>query len=578
MQVSAAELTTGPFPDRVGKYELLLPIGTGATATVFLARTRGVAGFEREVALKLVHAHLRADEESKLHLLDEARLAARIRHPNVVPVTEVESDPFGVFLVMDYVEGETLSGLVRVLREKNQRFPPRLAARIVNDALAGLHAAHELRDNEGQLVGLVHRDFSPQNILVGIEGVTRLADFGVAKAASRAVRTKTGLVKGKIAYMSPEQARGHRLDRRCDVWAAGVVVWELITGRRLYEHEDEVATLLSIVTQEPPRLREVIRGVPSAIEEAVTYALTSDLNNRCPSAEALRSLLEAAWQEIGGMASTSEVAAFVRATVGDKLSERRALAARRQQPAPPVSDVAPRPLLLSAGPAAPPAALPRDEATKTAISAAVPAAPAPSVPEVRSPFWRKRPFVVGAVAATVAFGTVALQLAPSGGEAPALEATDMSASGPNVRAAATNTASDVVGAVEPAGAAGLESTSTAAIGANDAAAKRKAGAAEPSRSPAATSATTASDDPGAASDGEASERDPTKEGRTAQRGSERSKASTKRTETTRRAKRTRPKRSASPEPAAPRAEPERATPKPAVAAPTRLAPSPYQEE
>jgi eukaryotic-like serine/threonine-protein kinase len=138
---------------------------------VYLARTRGVAGFEREVALKLVHAHLRADEESRLHLLEEARLAARIRHPNVVPVTEVDADAVGVFLVMDYVEGEALSGLVRLLRDHNHRLPTRLIARIMNDALAGLHAAHELRDKQGQLVGLVHRDFSPQNILVGIEGV-----------------------------------------------------------------------------------------------------------------------------------------------------------------------------------------------------------------------------------------------------------------------------------------------------------------------------------------------------------------------------------------------------------------------
>jgi eukaryotic-like serine/threonine-protein kinase len=410
--VSAAEPQPGHFPDRVGKYELLMPIGTGATATVFLARTRGVAGFEREVALKLVHAHLRADEESKLHLLDEARLAARIRHPNVVPVTEVESDPFGVFLVMDYVEGDTLSGLVRVLKDRNQRLPPRLAARIMNDALAGLHAAHELRDTDGQHVGLVHRDFSPQNILVGVEGVTRLADFGVAKAASRAVRTKTGLVKGKIAYMSPEQARGHRLDRRCDVWAAGVVVWELITGRRLYEHEDEVATLLSIVTQDPPRLRDVIRGVPSAIEEAVSYALTSDLNARCPSAEALRSLLEAAWQDIGGMASTTEVAAFVRATVGPKLNERRALAARpRTRTVPTPGDVgldAAQPAALRAPSVPPP--LPKDEATKTAISAAVPAAALRGPVSGRRRLWRERALLIGGAVTLLSLGALALPL------------------------------------------------------------------------------------------------------------------------------------------------------------------------
>jgi serine/threonine-protein kinase len=337
-----------------------------------------VAGFEREVALKLVHAHLRADEESRLHLLEEARLAARIRHPNVVPVTEVDADSVGVFLVMEYVEGEALSGLVRLLRDQNHRLPPRLIARIMNDSLAGLHAAHELRDSHGQFIGLVHRDFSPQNILVGIEGVARLADFGVAKAASRTVRTKTGLVKGKVAYMSPEQARGHKVDRRCDVWAAGVVVWELITGRKLYDHEDDVATLLSVVTEEPPRLASVMQGVPPALDEAVAYALTSDVNNRCPSAEAFRCLLESAWDECGGMASTPELGAFVRQTVGHKLAERRALTARSRATATtttPAINAGP-PSAVSPTSASPPAESPRapEDGTKTAISAAVPAA------------------------------------------------------------------------------------------------------------------------------------------------------------------------------------------------------------
>lgn len=338
---------------------------------MYLARTRGVAGFEREVALKLVHAHLRADEESRMHLLEEARLAARIRHPNVVPVTEVDSDSCGVFLVMEYVEGEALSGLVRLLRDSNHRLPTRLIARIMNDALAGLHAAHELRDPQGQPVGLVHRDFSPQNILVGIEGVARLADFGVAKAASRTVRTKTGLVKGKVAYMSPEQARGHKVDRRCDVWAAGVVVWELVTGRKLYDHEDDVATLLSVVTEEPPRLGSVLQGVPASLDDAVAYALTSDVGSRCPSAETFRQMLESAWDECGGMASTTELGAFVRQTVGQRLAERRALIqrGRTSNPGEPVLSGA-----AFAAVAAASAEVAREDGTKTAISAAVPAA------------------------------------------------------------------------------------------------------------------------------------------------------------------------------------------------------------
>jgi serine/threonine-protein kinase len=374
---------------------------------VYLARTRGVAGFEREVALKLVHAHLRGDEESRLHLLEEARLAARIRHPNVVSVTEVDADAVGVFLVMDYVEGEALSGLVRMLRDHNHRLPTRLIARIMNDALAGLHAAHELRDKQNQLVGLVHRDFSPQNILVSIEGVARLADFGVAKAASRTVRTKTGLVKGKVAYMSPEQARGHRVDRRCDVWAAGVVVWELVTGRKLYDHEDDVATLLSVVTEEPPRLAQVLQGVPASLDEAVAYALTSDVTRRCPSAETLRCMLESAWDECGGMATPAELGAFVRQTVGHKLAERRTLALRGRSGSSPDLTVpgSSAPLTPGTDPELP---APREDGTKTAISAAVPAAEQRRTPSPTPP-WR-RPWGV-AVAAAAAVAAVALGIA-----------------------------------------------------------------------------------------------------------------------------------------------------------------------
>jgi eukaryotic-like serine/threonine-protein kinase len=418
--VSAASSTAGAFPERVGKYELLLPLGTGGTATVYLARTRGVAGFEREVALKLVHAHLRADEESRLHLLEEARLAARIRHPNVVPVTEVDADSVGVFLVMDYVEGEALSGLVRLLRDQNHRLPPRLIARIMNDSLAGLHAAHELRDPQGQFIGLVHRDFSPQNILVGIEGVARLADFGVAKAASRTVRTKTGLVKGKVAYMSPEQARGHKVDRRCDVWAAGVVVWELITGRKLYDHEDDVATLLSVVTEEPPRLASVMQGVPAALDEAVAYALTSDVNNRCPSAEAFRCLLESAWDECGGMASTPELGAFVRQTVGHKLAERRALTSRGRSNPTPVALPAnvgthnPSPPASERHPVEAPRA--PEDGTKTAISAAVPAAERVHAPR-SARFGSRRSLGIAAIVGASVASLVVMSMTASTPEA-----------------------------------------------------------------------------------------------------------------------------------------------------------------
>src|SRR5580704_13773364 len=188
-------------------------------ATVYLARTVGPGGFTTEVALKLTHAHLRENPEFSHDLLEEAKLVARIRHHNVVPVIDVGEDPRGIYLVMEYVEGDSLAGLFK--RAGSTRpIPLAIAARFMLDALEGLHAAHELRDEAGQLLGLVHRDFTPHNILIGTDGVARLADFGIAKAATRLGNTRMGMVKGKIAYMPPEQAKGLTLDRRCDVWAA----------------------------------------------------------------------------------------------------------------------------------------------------------------------------------------------------------------------------------------------------------------------------------------------------------------------------------------------------------------------
>jgi eukaryotic-like serine/threonine-protein kinase len=323
MPASASVRPVTPFPERIGRYELLLPIGTGGMATVFLARTSGVGGFTRDVAVKIIHAHLRADEESKNHLLDEARLAARIRHPNVVPVIEVEDDPFGVYLVMDYVEGDSLAGVMRVAKGAKERLPLRVVGRILSDTLSGLHAAHELRDESGKSLGLVHRDYTPQNILVGVDGVSRLSDFSVAKAGDRAVRTRTGLVKGKIAYMSPEQARGHTVDRRCDVWAAGVVAWELIAWRRLHKKVDAVATLLSVVTEPPPRLRDVYPEVPPALDDVVARALTMEVEDRIPSALELRRQLDEAFRTAGGIADTQEVGELVTRLFGPKLEERR---------------------------------------------------------------------------------------------------------------------------------------------------------------------------------------------------------------------------------------------------------------
>jgi eukaryotic-like serine/threonine-protein kinase len=316
---------TDPTPERVGRYDILVPIASGGMATVYLARARGAAGFERDVAIKVTHAHLRESADFARSLVEEAKLAVRVRHSNVVPILDVGDDPLGLFLVMDYVEGDTFSGLMKRALAKGAPLATHVGARILLDALAGLHAAHELKDESGRIVGLVHRDFSPQNILVGLDGISRLTDFGVAKAATRLGETRTGVVKGKIRYMAPEQARGLQIDRRCDVWAAGVIAWELIAGRRLYEgSEEDVGLIFRIGTETPARLRSVRPDVPPKIDEAVARALMPNKEERFATAAEFAKELGRALASSGiQLADATEVGEHVEQAVGARLSERR---------------------------------------------------------------------------------------------------------------------------------------------------------------------------------------------------------------------------------------------------------------
>lgn len=320
------------IPKRIGRYEVLVPLGSGGMATVYLARAEVVHGVTREFAVKLMHAHLRGDPDWAAHLLHEARIAARIRHPNVVQVVEAGDDPLGLFLVLEYIEGDTLSGLTRALRKQGKQLPLAMSGRILLDSLAGLHAAHELLDESGQPLQLVHRDFSPQNILVGVDGVGRLTDFGIAKATGGQV-TATGMLKGKVSYMSPEQARGRAVDRRCDVWAAGVIAWELLAGQRLYPNRNDTETLLAVVSNTPPRLREVRPDIPPALDALVAEALTPVVAERCPDARVFRERLEAAWKAFAGLADAATIGPFVADAVSESLAKRKTALVREITPA-----------------------------------------------------------------------------------------------------------------------------------------------------------------------------------------------------------------------------------------------------
>ncbi len=309
---------------KIDRYDLVAEIASGGMATVFLARLGGVGGFQRFVAIKRLHPHLAKEKEFVEMFLDEARLAAGIHHPNVVPIIEVGASDRGYYLVMEYIEGDTLARLLARAAAEGQKVPTRIATRIMLDMLAGLHSAHELKDERGEATELVHRDVSPQNILVGIDGVSRITDFGVARAATRLSATRVGQLKGKIAYMAPEQAAGDPdVDRRADVFSAGIVMWELLAARRLFKAENEAATLSRVVSEPIPNLAEVAPDIPAALAEVCMKTLDRDRDARYATCALLADDLERAAAQADVVAAPREVAAYVSEVIGEDLTRQR---------------------------------------------------------------------------------------------------------------------------------------------------------------------------------------------------------------------------------------------------------------
>ncbi|HVW29376.1 MAG TPA: serine/threonine-protein kinase [Polyangiaceae bacterium] len=311
-------------PQRIDRYDLVAEIASGGMATVFLANLSGVGGFRRFVAIKRLHPHLAREQEFVEMFLDEARLAAGIHHPHVVPILEVGASERGYYLVMEYIEGDTLARLLARAATSGNRLPMAIGTRIVVEMLSGLHAAHELRDEQGNPTELVHRDVSPQNILVGIDGTTRITDFGVARAASRLSATRAGQLKGKIAYMAPEQAMGDpAVDRRADVFSAGIVLWEVLAARRLFKAENEAATLARVISEPIPDIREVNPRVDPDVAAIVMTALQRDRDARYPTCQDFGDDLEAAAQAAGALATPREVSAYVTSVIGQEIAQQR---------------------------------------------------------------------------------------------------------------------------------------------------------------------------------------------------------------------------------------------------------------
>ncbi len=238
-------------PRRVGRYLLYGPIARGGMATVHFARLVGGSGFSRTVAAKRLHEHFADDPEFIELFRNEARIASLIHHPNVVPVLDLVMDGREVVLVQEYVHGVPLDKLFRAMAKAGAPMPPRVASAILVGVLAGLHASHEAKDERGEPLGVIHRDVTPHNIVVGEDGVPRVLDFGIAKARTNSRETQQGLMKGKLMYMAPEQFRGEKATRLVDEYAAGVVLWELCTSRRLHAGRDEIEVVTSSVKRLP---------------------------------------------------------------------------------------------------------------------------------------------------------------------------------------------------------------------------------------------------------------------------------------------------------------------------------------
>jgi serine/threonine protein kinase len=304
----------------VGRYAIFDEIASGGMATVHFGRLLGPVGFTRTVAIKRLHPQFAKDPEFVSMFLDEARVAARIRHMNVVPTLDVITTDGELFLVMDYVQGESLSRLWRAVGADGQGglMPVPVAVSILSGVLQGLHAAHEAKNERGEPLGLVHRDVSPHNVLVSIDGVARVLDFGIAKAIGRVQTTREGQIKGKIAYMAPEYLNAQPVDRRSDVYAVGVILWQCLTGRRLFDADSEGLLLARVLESRPPPPSEVAASVGRELDEVTLRALARNPADRFQTARAMAIALEHCVRP----ATPSEVGEWVESLAGASLHRR----------------------------------------------------------------------------------------------------------------------------------------------------------------------------------------------------------------------------------------------------------------
>ena len=321
METNASVRRSGAHPARLGKYELLRHLATGGMAEIWLARAQGIQGFEKLVVVKTLLPRVQQDPALVSMFLDEARVAATLHHPNIVQVYDIgvaADDEY--FFSMEFVYGQDLSHLLR--RAAETRKPPSLdtALTIVIALCAALHHAHEKEGADGKPLHLVHRDVSPQNVLISYDGAVKLMDFGIAKAANNSTKTRDGTLKGKIAYMSPEQGTSGKVDRRSDIFSLAILLWELTTFRRLYRADSDFETLRKIIQQDAPKPSKHRPDFPPALERIILKGLKRNPAERYQSAEEMQLDLEAFAREQRLVISSVSMSRYIRELFHDRVS------------------------------------------------------------------------------------------------------------------------------------------------------------------------------------------------------------------------------------------------------------------
>jgi TonB family protein len=411
----AAAKPVGPLPGGTpfGQYELIEPIATGGMAEVFRARMKGVEGFQKIVAIKRILAHLTDNDEFVTMFVDEAKLAAQLQHPNIIHIYDLGKIDRSYYIAMEYIDGKDLRSILRTLGDKKARLPLGLALFIGSHLAAALDYAHRKKDLQGTAMALVHRDVSPQNVLISYDGDIKLCDFGIAKAASKASHTRAGALKGKLQYMSPEQAWGKDIDHRSDIFSLGLVIYEMLSGRKGFVGDSELSILEQVRSPRLVPLRDIDPSIPPEVERVVMKALKEDRGERYQTAADMASDLGAILQSIRPAPGAPELGAFLADLVGHERPVSTAtVPAPRPAPAPPVAAATPSPAPVEKPKPAPriPVMEPVREETPTELKA-------PSG-------FRLGPLVAAAVGAlAIVAVVVVLTRARKPAAAPAAEAT-----------------------------------------------------------------------------------------------------------------------------------------------------------